>query len=225
VTGAVIVVTGTGTDVGKTVATAALAVRAAETGTVSVVKPVQTGVGPGDPGDAGEVYRLTGCASQEFTALADPLAPDTAALLRGVPLPPVSEYADRIRVLADFHDTVLVEGAGGLLVRLDRDGGTLLDLAAELAATHPVQVVVVTAAGLGTLNQTELTVWALRQRGLEPAGLILGSWPDRPGLAEECNADDLPRVTGVPVVATIPAGVGRLDREAFRAAASSWFRV
>ena len=42
------------------------------------------------------------------------------------------EYADRIRVLAEFHDTVVVEGAGGLLVRLDTDGGTLLDLAAEL---------------------------------------------------------------------------------------------
>ena len=48
-------------------------------------------------------------------------------------MPPVAEYADRVRVLAEFHDTVVVEGAGGLLVRLDTDGGTLLDLAAELA--------------------------------------------------------------------------------------------
>ena len=38
------------------------------------------------------------------------------------------------------------------------------------------------------------------------AGLVIGSWPDHPGLAEECNADDLPRLTGVPVLATIPAG-------------------
>ncbi len=219
----VVVVTGTGTDVGKTVATAALAVRAAESGTVVVVKPVQTGVGPGDLGDAGEVHRLTGCATQEFTALADPLAPDTAARLRDVPLPGVSEYADRIRVLAESHDAVLVEGAGGLLVRLDRQGGTVLDLAVELAATHEVQVVVVTTARLGTLNETELTVWALRQRGLEPAGLVIGSWPDRPGLAEECNADDLPMVTGVAVIARVPAGVGKLDPEAFRDAVPAWF--
>ena len=215
----IVVITGTDTDIGKTIVTAALAVRAAATGTVVMVKPVQTGVGPHDAGDAGEVHRLTGCAAQEFTALPDPLAPDTAALIRGTFLPPIGEYADRIRVLAEFHDTVLVEGAGGLLVRLDRAGGTILDLAADLAA----EVVVVTSPRLGTLNHTELTVNALRARGIEPAGLVIGAWPAQPELAEECNADDLPRLTGVPVIATVPAGAGLLDREEFRARALGWF--
>lgn len=215
----IVVITGTDTDIGKTIVTAALAVRAAATGTVVMVKPVQTGVGPHDAGDAGEVHRLTGCAAQEFTALPDPLAPDTAALIRGTFLPPIGEYADRIRVLAEFHDTVLVEGAGGLLVRLDREGGTILDLAADLAA----EVVVVTSPRLGTLNHTELTVNALRARGIEPAGLVIGAWPAQPELAEECNADDLPRLTGVPVIATVPAGAGLLDREEFRARALGWF--
>lgn len=222
--GRVVVVTGTSTGVGKTVVTAALAQRAAEAGgSVVVVKPAQTGIGDGSPGDADEVHRLTGCAVQEFTALDDPLAPDTAARLRGASIPRVAEYADRIRVLAQFHDAVVVEGAGGLLVRLDQDGGTLLDLAEELAETVSVDVVVVAAAGLGTLNHTELTVGALRARGLEPAGLVIGSWPADPGLAERCNADDLPRVTGVPVLATIPEGVGALDRDEFRAQSPTWF--
>ena len=157
-TGRVVVVTGTSTGVGKTVATAALALREAEAGrSVIVVKPVQTGIAGPEPGDADEVHRLSGCAVQEFTALDDPLAPDTAARLRGVRIPPVAEYADRIRVLTEFHDTVLVEGAGGLLVRLDTEGGTLLDLAETLASSVPVEVVVVAAAGLGTLNHAELT--------------------------------------------------------------------
>lgn len=225
-TGRIVVVTGTSTGVGKTVATAAFALRASASGTVTVVKPAQTGIGPAHPdevADADEVHRLTGCAVQEFTCLEDPLAPDTAARLRGVRIPPVAEYADRIRVLAEFHDTVVVEGAGGLLVRLDTDGGTLLDLAAELAESLTVEVVVVVAAGLGTLNHAELTVGALRARGLEPAGLVIGSWPADPGLAERCNADDLPRVTGVPVVATVPAGSGALSREEFVAASPAWF--
>jgi dethiobiotin synthase len=225
-TGRIVVVTGTGTGVGKTVATAALAVRHTGYGSVVVVKPVQTGVGPAydDPGDAAEVHRLTGCATQELLALDDPLAPDTAARLRGVEIPRVAEHADRIRVLADFHDTVLVEGAGGLLVRLDTDGGTLLDLAVDLARTHSLEVVVVVGAGLGTLNHTELTVAALRSRGIEPSWLVVGSWPQAPGLAERCNIDDLPRVSGVPVLAVIPEGAGSLDRDEFRDRSAEWFR-
>jgi dethiobiotin synthetase len=220
----VIVVTGTDTGVGKTVATAALAVRVADLGSVVVVKPVQTGIGPGDVGDADEIHRLTGAAVQEFTCLEDSLAPDTAARLRGVRIPPVAEYADRVRVLAEFHETVIVEGAGGLLVRLDTDGGTLLDLAEELQGTDDVtvEVVVVTRAGLGTLNHSELTVNALRGRRIEPAGLVIGSWPAVPGLAETRNLADLPRVTGVPVIGVIPDGAGQLDRDAFRVAAPTW---
>ena len=215
------VVTGTGTGVGKTIATAALARRAAQDGSVVVVKPVQTGIGPGsdEVGDADVVHALSGCAVQELTCLEDALAPETAARLRGVRIPLVAEYADRVRVLAEFHDTVLVEGAGGVLVRLDADGGTILDLAAELRA----DVVVVTEAGLGTLNHTELTVAALRARGIEPNGLVIGSWPSDPGLAETCNREDLPRVTGVPVLATIPAGAGRLTREEFARQSPGWF--
>lgn len=217
----VVVVTGTDTGVGKTIATAALALRAIVEGSVLVVKPVQTGVGAGatDPADADVVHALTGGAVQEFTALEDPLAPDTAARLRGVRIPPVDEYVDRIRVLAEFHDTVLVEGAGGLLVRLDAEGGTLLDLAVALAA----EVVVVVSAGLGTLNHTELTVRALRERGVEPSGLVIGSWPESPGLAETCNLDDLPRVSGLPLLARIPAGAGALTREQFAARSPAWF--
>lgn len=217
--GRVLVVTGTSTEVGKTIATAALATQAARDHRVIMVKPVQTGVTADDVGDAGEVHRLSGVAAQEYTALADPLAPDTAAMLRRVTLPPIAEYVDRISVLTEHYDLVIVEGAGGLLVRLDSEGGTLLDMAEKLAA----DVVVVVSASLGTLNHSELTVQALRARGIEPVGLIIGSWPSKPDLAHECNADDLPRVTGVPVLATIPEGAGRLTPEAFRGAVPAWF--
>ena len=124
--------------------------------------------------------------------------------------------------MADLHDTVIVEGAGGLMVRLDSDGRTLLDLAVALKPL-PLEVVIVCSAGLGTLNHAELTVMALRARGIEPAGLIIGSWPRDPDLAETCNLDDLPRVTGVPLLAVIPSGVGSLSRDDFVARASSWF--
>ncbi|MER7608925.1 dethiobiotin synthase [Nocardioides sp. NPDC127503] len=207
-TGKVLIVTGTNTGVGKTVATATLAARARTDGEkVAVVKPVQTGTADGDC-DAAEIHRLTGIEVHELTSLEEPLAPDTAARRAGVEIPAVVAYAPTISALTSENDLVLVEGAGGLLVRLDTDGGTLLDLAdALLAEGVPTSFVVVTAAGLGTLNHTELTVAALRARGHEPDGLIIGSWPGDPGLAERCNRLDLPRVTGVPLLFGIPEGI------------------
>lgn len=220
--GRVVIVTGTDTGVGKTIVTAALGVVTRTRGTVTVVKPVQTGIGAGDEGDVEVVHRLSGCAVQEYTALEDPLAPDTAARLRGVAIPPVKEYADRVRVLAEFEDTVIVEGAGGVMVRLDTEGGTLLDIAAELAETLPVEVVVVARAGLGTLNHTELTVRALRDRGLEPTGLVIGSWPAEPDQAATLNLDELPRLTGVPLLGVVPENAGALPPDEFRTAALGW---
>lgn len=81
----------------------------------------------------------------------------------------MAEHAARIRELAERTDPVIVEGAGGVFVALDTHGGTLVNLAAELSATRPVRVYVVTRLELGTLNHTALTVAALRARSLEPA--------------------------------------------------------
>lgn len=214
----VVLVTGTSTGVGKTIATAALA--ATVDGSVVVVKPVQTGASGGDS-DAREVARLTGVETVEWTTLDEPLAPEAAALRQGVAIPHVITYAAPIADLP--HDTVIVEGAGGVLVRLDSEGGTLLDLATALGALAEVEVVVVTSPALGTLNHTELTVQALRARGLQPAGLIVGSWPAEPGAAELSNLEELPRVTGVPLLAVIPEGAGAMSREEFTAAARGWF--
>jgi dethiobiotin synthetase len=213
----IIIVTGTDTGVGKTIATAALAVRAAASGSVAVVKPAQTGVTPDEPGDLAEVERLTDL--HEGVRLRDPLAPTTAARREGVPLPTVEAHAKFIDGLAMTRDTVLVEGAGGLLVGLDEEGRGLVDLARYL--TTPFTFVVVTRSGLGTLNHTGLTVEALRGRDLPIEGLVIGSWPAEPDLAEECNLEDLPAVTGVPVIGRIPAGAGRL--ETFARDASGWF--
>ena len=223
-TGRVVVVTGTGTEVGKTITTAALAARYAAAGLrVAGVKVAQTGVSPDEPGDLDVVRALGGLVTWlEPARLPEPLAPDTAACRAGVSLPPVTETAERVVELARSHDVTLVEGAGGLLVRLDDAGGTVADLArAVRAAEVEVAVLVVVAAGLGTLNHTELTVEALRARGFEPAGIVVGSWPEEPGLAERCNLDDLSR-PGVPMLGVIPAGAGDLDGEAFRTAAARW---
>jgi dethiobiotin synthetase len=80
-------------------------------------------------------------------------------------------------------------------------------------------VLVVTTPGLGTLNHTALTVEALKARRLALAGVVIGSWPASPGLAERANLTDLAVIAGRPLAGAMPAGSGRLDREAFLAAA------
>ena len=82
--------------------------------------------------------------------------------------------------------------------------------------------VVVARAGLGTLNHAELTVAALKSRGQDVAGVVVGEWPEQPGIAEEENLVDLPRVTGVPLLGRIPAGAAALPVRAFRRGALDW---
>ena len=74
---------------------------------------------------------------------------------------------------------------------------------------------VAVAAGLGTLNHTALTLEALAVRKLTCAGVVIGCWPDEPGLAEVCNLDDLETLTGQPVAGILPAGAGGLGPAAF----------
>jgi dethiobiotin synthetase len=78
---------------------------------------------------------------------------------------------------------------------------------------------VVAQAGLGTLNHTALTVEALRHRGLTCAGVVVGAWPGEPDLAARCNLQDLPTVTGQPVLGALPAGSGTLGPSEFASVA------
>lgn len=221
----VVLVTGTGTEVGKTVATAAIASVLRDRGSApAVVKVAQSGAAPGEPGDVDEVCRLAGSLpTHELVRLAEPLAPDTAARRAGVTLPPIAMSAKRIGELTAATAVVIVEGAGGLLVGLDSRGGTLADLGVALRYKGiSAGVVLVASAGLGVLNVAALTAEALRSRSLPLLGVIVGSWPADPGLAEECNLEDLPRVAGAPLLGRIPTGAGRLSPEEFAAGAREW---
>ncbi|WP_225828960.1 dethiobiotin synthase [Streptomyces naphthomycinicus] len=216
----VLVITGTGTEVGKTVTTAAVAAAALAAGrSVAVLKAAQTGVLPDERGDADEVAWLAGpVTTDEIARYPEPLAPGTAARRAGLAPVHPHEVAERAAKLATEHDLVLVEGAGGLLVRFDAAGGTLADAARLLDAP----VLVVAQAGLGTLNTTELTARELRRRKLELAGVVIGSWPGEPDLATRCNVADLPEVAGAPLLGAVPAGSGALPPAVFRTAAPGW---
>jgi dethiobiotin synthetase len=213
----VLVITGTGTGVGKTVVTAAVAALAAARGSrVAVVKPAQTGVGPDDPGDLDDVRRLAAVTDlHELARFPDALSPAAAARRAGRPPVDLRASTATVRDLAADRDLVLVEGAGGLLVRFDEDGATMADLAHDLGA----DVLVVVEPGLGTLNHTALTLEALAHRGLALAGVVIGSWPAVPDLACLSNVRDLETLAARPLAGALHGGAGALDAAEFLLAA------
>ncbi|MGE2813742.1 dethiobiotin synthase [Mycobacterium heidelbergense] len=214
----VLVVTGTGTGVGKTVVTAALASHARQAGIdVAVCKPLQTGTECGDD-DLADVARLSGVT--ELAGLARyprPLAPAAAAEQAGMALPTREQVLRLIGDLDRPGRLTLVEGAGGLLVELADGGVTLRDLAVDLGAAALVTV----TAELGTLNHTALTAEALAAHGVSCSGLVIGSWPARPGPVETSNRSALTRIAAVR--AALPAGAGSMQPAEFAALSKAAF--
>jgi dethiobiotin synthetase len=213
-----LVITGTDTDVGKTIVTAAIAALAQASGKrVAVLKPAQTGLLPGEPGDLAVVERLVpGVTTRELARYPDPLSPEAAARRADLPTLHPSRISSAATELAAEHDLVLIEGAGGLLVRFDERGATLADVAWSLGAP----TLLVSRAGLGTLNATALSAEALVRRGIESIGVVVGRWPAEPDLAARCNLTDLPVAAGAPLLGVLPDGIADLPPDAFRAIAA-----
>lgn len=205
-------VTGSGTEVGKTVVAAVLARTAASEGErVAVFKPAVTGLeelpAHDQPADGPktvdmrplsarrpdhELLREAAGSRQTDEEIAPyryglPMSPHLAAAL-------ANEAIDRERLLAaaaaasSGADFLVCEGVGGLLVPLSTSPRYLVrDLAAELA----LPLVVAAPPGLGTINHTLLTVEAARAAGLRVAAVVLTPWPERPSAIEESNRETI----------------------------------
>ncbi|HSI17906.1 MAG TPA: dethiobiotin synthase [Sphingomonas sp.] len=151
----VIVVTGTDTDVGKTVFAAALA------GALGARywKPVQAGLDP--RADVDSVAMLSGARMlPEAYRLATPCSPHRAAEIDGVTIDPAR------LALPDVDGPLVVEGAGGVLVPITPDL-----LFADLFARWAKPVVLVARTGLGTINHSLLSIEAMRHRGVPIRGI------------------------------------------------------
>ena len=200
-----IFVTGTGTEVGKTVVAAVTARSLAEAGrSVAVFKPAVTGLD--EPGEADhELLRRASGSEQSDEEIAPyrygpPASPHLAAAQAG-------ERIERETLLSaarragDGADTLVCEGVGGLLVPLSPDY-----LVRDFAVDLGLPVAVAAGPGLGTINHTLLTIEAARAAGLEVAVVVLTPWQDSPGPVEESNRETIASLGGVRVE-TLP----RLD--------------
>lgn len=161
-------VTGTDTNVGKTVVSAALMHCYRDAAPLCYWKPIQTGTSADD--DTATVRSLGACAELEIfdsgVRLPAPLSPDRAAQLAGQTI----ELDDLIRLLPAASSTRrwIVEGAGGVLVPISD-----LHLMTHLIERLSLTVVVVARTALGTINHTLLTLEALRSRSIRVAGVVM----------------------------------------------------
>ncbi len=203
---AVLVITGTGTEVGKTVTTAAVAATALAAGrSVAVLKPAQTGVRPDERGDADEVARLAGAVTTlELARYPEPLAPATAA--RRASLPPVSPVAGGEGGGRTGHRARPRAGRGsGRSPRPFRRRGRHAGGRGEPAGR----------AGAGGGVSGPRHPEHLRTRRLVNCGAVGWTWRDSSSAAgptpptwRRVRAADLPVVAEAPLLGALPAGAG-----------------
>jgi dethiobiotin synthetase len=210
-------VTGTGTEVGKTVVAAVIARTLAGKGKrVAVFKPAVTGLdelAAGGPkgGTAGDLlaHRRGNAADHELLRWAagseqsdeeiapyrygPPMSPHLAATLAGEEIDPARLVGAARRAAVD-HDVLVCEGVGGLLVPL-RDDYLVRDFAAELG----LPLVIAASPELGTINHTLLTIEAARAAGLDVSAVVLTPWPEKPSPIEISNSETIAALGGVRV--------------------------
>ncbi len=191
-------VTGTGTEVGKTVVAAALArTLAAEGKRVAVCKPAVTGLDEAGEPDHALLRRAAG-SSQSDEQIAPyrygpPMSPHLAAELAGEEISR-GRLLEAARSAAAGADALVCEGVGGLLVPLS-PGYLVRDFAVDLG----LPLVAAASPSLGTINHTLLTIEAARAAGLEVAKVVLTPWPEKPSAIEESNRATIASLGGVDV--------------------------
>jgi dethiobiotin synthetase len=205
-------VTGTDTEVGKTVLAAAICAAADAKGIrVAAFKPVVTGLDepivdwPRDH----ELLAATANVGQTPEDVAPhryghAVSPHLAEALAGESVEP-DALVEAARVQAERADALVVEGVGGLLVPLTKDY-LVRDFAGELS----LPVVIAARPGLGTINHSLLTIEAARAVALRIQAVVLTPWPDEPADIHRSNLETIERFGEVPVIGlpqTDPAGL------------------
>jgi dethiobiotin synthetase len=212
-------VTGTGTEVGKTVVAAVIARIAATAGrTVRVFKPAVSGLDQyrervvAEPVWASAnrlpdhlLLRLAAGSDQSEDEVSPyrygPAAsPQLAAALIGEEIDPPA-LITAARAARAGADLLVCEGVGGFLVPLTPDY-----LVRDFARDLGLPVVIAASPGLGTISHTLLTLESVRAAGLEAISVVLTPWPEVPDEVERNNRATIARLGGV-AVQTLP----RLD--------------
>lgn len=199
-------ITGTDTDVGKTLATAFLAKYFSQKRINTFpYKPIQSGAfmrnGERVAPDVDFYQKVTGLDLTEDVKkvlLLQASSPHLAAKAENVNIDSSFIHSELDRL--NHYDLVFVEGAGGLIVPISEDGYCMINLIHDLS----LPVLLVARAGLGTINHTVLSVMAMKQFHIPIAGIIFNRIHEEDIEMEADNKHMITQLTGVSVLGTIP---------------------
>ena len=204
-------ITGTDTEIGKTVVSAMLLAKARHEGiNAAVMKPVQTGcMVDGDQLIAPDLEFCLTMAEmtvdqQEKEKLCpfrfEPAcSPHLAAKTKGTSIS-IETIAEFFAKMHTHHEALIVEGAGGILAPIS-EKLAMIDIMKELT----LPIILVARAGLGTINHTLLTIKALRHEFLNVLGVILvHTSPEPPGEMEADNAHIIEVMGNVHIIGQVP---------------------
>jgi dethiobiotin synthetase len=178
------IITGIGTDVGKTVVSSIIA----EALKASYWKPIQAG--DLDNSDSIKVNRFTDSVTvlPEAFRLSEPMSPHAAAEIDGV------EISKDDLNIPEVEGNLIIEGAGGIMVPVNSNGLTFADLIEH----WNLPTIVVSRHYLGSINHTLLTVEVLQSRGVTIEGLVFV------GNENKATEEIILKSTGVKFLARIP---------------------
>lgn len=183
------VVTGIGTDVGKTVVSAIIA-QALE---ADYWKPIQSG--ELENSDSHKIDRLTNDnvhVLPERYRLTEPMSPHASAAIDGVQLQ-LSEL-----ILPDTNRNLLVEGAGGLMVPINDT-----DLLIDAFKQWNLPVIIVSRHYVGSINHTLLTIEALQNRGIAIKGLVFVGDENKATESFILNHSNVPFLVRIPLATEV----------------------
>jgi dethiobiotin synthetase len=203
-----IFITGTDTNVGKTMIAAALAWLMRRKGIdVGVMKPFATAqkifskryksTDAAILAEAAKVHDSDQEINPFFYAM--PAAPVVAARIVNQTTPSMAASIKVFHKLASKHDFMIVEGVGGIMVPLTSE-----EYVADLARALNLPTIIVARSKIGTLNHTLLTIKICRDYGLSIQGIIINGMPQRPGIVEKNLASVIQELSDVPVLCVIP---------------------
>jgi len=201
-------ITGTDTDVGKTVVTACLTILLKSRGVnVGVMKPIETGVDPICHSSANSDAKFlmeVSCSNDKSDEVCPyrfktPASPYQASQIEKKIIQP-KKIVEKYKVLKSHHNMMLIEGVGGLLVPITNHYNV-----GNLALDIGLPIIIVSRFRLGTLNHTLLTINAAKQYGLKIKGVVVNQQEIQSLNHIEKQQDKLiEELSGIPILGVCP---------------------